>query len=134
MRALLPIALAALAAVLSSAGCAGLEPRPAPLTRAEVIMLAKTGAPAQTIIGELERTRTVILLSGSDIVQLHAAGVPQEVLDYLQRVQIEQVRQDERFASMYYYPSLYRGAYPCFGPMRPYFPGSAYRGWYWPCY
>jgi hypothetical protein len=134
MRALLLIALAALVAVLLLTGCAGLEPRPAPLTRAEVIMLAKTGASPQVIIGELERTRTVILLSGTDIVQLSNAGVPREVLDYLQRVQIEQVRQDERFAMMYYYPPLYRGAYPCFGPMRPYFPGPAYRGWYWPCF
>ena len=134
MRTPFLIALAALAAVLSSAGCAGLEPRPVPLTRTEVIMLAKTGAPAQTIIGELERTHTVILLSGTDILQLSDAGVPREVLDYLQRVQIEQVRQDERFAAMYNYPPLYRGGYPCFGPMRSYFPGPAYRGWYWPCY
>lgn len=134
MRSHRLIALAALAAVLSLTGCAGLEPRPAPLTRAEVIMLARTGASAQTIIAELERTRTVILLSGTDIVQMHDAGVPREVLDYLQRVQIEQVRADERFASMYYYPPMYRGAYPCFGPMRPYYPGPAFRGWYWPCY
>jgi hypothetical protein len=132
MRAL--ALLAALAAVLSSAGCAGLEPLPAPLTRSEVIMLAKTGASAQVIIGELERTRTVLWLSGSDIVQLHEAGVPREVLDYLQRVQIAQARRDERFDLMYpYSPFYYRGAYPCFGA-RGFYPYPAWRGWYGSCY
>jgi hypothetical protein len=132
MRAL---ALAALAATLLMSGCASLEPRPAPLTRSEVIALAKSGASPQAIVGELERTRTVFWLSASDIMQLHAAGVPREVLDYLQRMQIEQVRRDERFDLIWGYPGYYYGGPGrCLGPTPGYYPYRAYRGWYWPCF
>jgi hypothetical protein len=132
MRAL---AFAALVAALLASGCASLEPRPAPLTRSEVIMLAKSGASAQAIIGELERTRTVLSLSGSDIVQLHEAGVPREVLDYLQRAQISQVRREERFDLIWGYPGYYYGgAGRCLGPTPGYYPYRGYRGWYWPCF
>jgi hypothetical protein len=124
----------AFAALLAS-GCAILEPRPAPLTRSELIMLAKTGAPAQTIIAELERTRTVLSLSASDIVQLHEAGVPREVLDYLQRAQIAQVRREERFDLIWAHPGYHvGGAARCLGPASTFHPLHGYRAWYWPCF
>jgi hypothetical protein len=132
MRAL---ALAAFAAALLAAGCAGLAPRPAPLTRSELIMLAKTGAPAQTMIAELERTRTVLSLSASDIVQLSEANVPREVLDYLQRAQIAQVRREERFDLLWGHPGYHLGgAARCLGPASRFHPLHGYRGWYWPCF
>jgi hypothetical protein len=93
-------------AVLVLAGCATVEPRPAPLTREDIVRLSKAGEPAAEIIRRLSDTRTVMLLSGSDIVRLHQDGVPQEVLDHLQRVQIEAIRRRDAFDRAFAWPYL----------------------------
>jgi hypothetical protein len=77
------------------AGCATLD-SPAPLSGAEIVELARAGKTAPEIIAELQRTETVLPLQASDIVSLHDAGVPDEVLDYLQRVQIDALLWRER--------------------------------------
>ena len=124
---------AVLLSVLLVAACASLEPRPKPLTSDEVIGLAKSGSSAQQIIEDLKRTDTVIPLSATEIVRLHDAGVPNEVLDYLQRVQIDEIRWRDRWSQMYWYGPLYRGYSYGFGPC-PWPPiGRPYRGWGWPC-
>lgn len=121
MRTLAALTLAAL--VL--AGCATAEPRPQPLTPQQIVFLAREGKSAQEIIRELERSRTVLLLSASEIVELHEAGVPREVLDHLQRVQIEEIGWRSRF--------LYEPFYPCpWLPRYPY-PFRPLGGWPWGC-
>ncbi len=89
--------------LLALAGCAGLE-RPQPLSGAELVVLAREGKTPQQMIDELKRTDTVLMLQASDIVQLHESGVPNEVLDYLQRAQIEEIRRRERQQQMYWGP------------------------------
>jgi hypothetical protein len=122
---------ALLAAALVAGGCAPLEPRPARLTHDDVIQRAKSALPARAIIEELERTATVLPLSASDIVRLHEAGVPREVLDYMQRAQIEEIRWRDRY--MYFYGPDFRGFYPCPWPHRSAHPSQPIRGWPWPC-
>lgn len=121
--------LAALLCALLVAACAALEPHPNPLTADEVIARAKSGASSKEIIGELWRTDTVIPLSAAEIVRLHAAGVPDEVLDYLQYAQIQEIRWRDRLLQGYWYgPGFYRGFGPCPWPgLRP------YRGGPWGC-
>jgi hypothetical protein len=108
------------------AGCATVDP-PKPLSGADVVALAKDGKTPQQIIDELKRTDTVIPLQASDIVALHESGVPNEVLDYLQRAQIEEMRWRDRNAPFYWYGTLNRGFGPCPWPYRgfnrPYFGG-----------
>ena len=113
-----------------AAGCATLD-RPKPLTSQDVIALAKSGKASKDIIEELKRTDTVIPLSATEIVRLHEAGVPTEVLDYLQRVQIDEIRWRDRWSQMYWYGygPLYRGVGPC--PWPPL--GRPYRGGPWGC-
>jgi len=98
-------------------GCATVD-RPKPLTGAEIVALSKEGRSAEEIIAELKRTDTVLALRASDYVALHDAGVPDEVLNYLQLAQIEDIRWRER--SLYYGPGwgYYYGWGPCFGPYR----------------
>ena len=115
------------------AGCATVE-RPKPFTSGEIIVLSKSGIGAKQIIEELKRTDTVIPLSATEIVRLHDAGVPNEVLDYLQRVQIDEIRWRDRWSQMYWYGPLYRGY--GFGPCPwPYPPGirRPYDGAPWGC-
>ena len=110
-------------------GCATIE-RPKPLTSDELIVLSKSGVGANQVIEELKRTDTVIPLSASEIVRLHDAGVPNEVLDYLQRAQIDEIRWRDRWSQMYWYGPLYRGFGTCPWPgpgLRP------YRGGPWGC-
>jgi len=91
--------LAFSALLLSLAGCAALD-SPPPLSGAEIVELARSGKTVPEIVAELQRTATVLPLSASDIVSLHEAGVPDEVLDYLQRAQIDALLWQER--SMWY--------------------------------
>jgi hypothetical protein len=72
--------------------CAAFAPRPEPLGKDDLVRMARSGASAQVIIERLESTGTVLFLGGSDIVRLHREGVPEEVLDWLQRRQIDEIR------------------------------------------
>ena len=106
-----------LAALLTAAGCATVSVPP--LSAADVMALAKQGKSAEEIIAELKRTDTVLALRASDYVALHQAGVPDEVLDYLQFVQIDEIRWRER--SLYWYGPYYGRYYgwgPWYGPYR----------------
>jgi hypothetical protein len=106
--------------LLCFAGCATVSAPP--LTAADVVVLAKDGRSSKEIIAELQRTNTVIPLKASDYVALHTEGVPDDVLNYLQLVQIEDARWRER--SLYYWngpgwgyynwgPCRYRGRWGC---------------------
>ena len=114
--------------LLSLAGCATLD-GPKPLAGADIVFPAKSGKTAPEIIEELRRTETVLPLQASDIVSLHDAGVPDEVLDYLQRVLIDEIRWRERYSQSFWYgPGYYRGFGPC-----PFPPRRGYRGGPWGC-
>ena len=115
-------------AALMLASCATLQ-GPKPLSGADIVALAKNGKSAPDIIQELERTNTVLALQASDIVGLHEAGVPREVLDYLQRRQIDEIRWSDRYSYSYWYGGggFYRPFAPC--PWPPY--RYPYRGGPW---
>ena len=120
-----------LALLLSTAllcACAAFD-APKQLTGAEIVGLAQSGRTSDQIIDEIKRTNTVLPLQASDIVTLHDSGVPNDVLDYLQRAQIDEIRWRDRYSQGYWYgPGYYRGFGPCpFPPLRP------YRGGPWGC-
>ena len=58
--------------------------------------MAKAGKPAEEIVSELQETRAVYALSASQIVRLHAQGVPEAVLDYMQNAYAESIRRNAR--------------------------------------
>jgi hypothetical protein len=120
--------LAFLLSIALLSACASFD-APKPLTGADIVGLAQSGMPPQQIIDELKRTNTVLPLQASDILSLHESGVSKEVLDYLQRAQIDEIRWRDRYSQGYWYgPGYYRGFGPCpFPPLRP------YRGGPWGC-
>jgi len=77
------------------AGCAGMQRRPPP-TLEQVVEMSQAGKPAEAIIRELQDTRAVYPLTGSQIARLHEQGVPDAVLDYLQNAYTESIRWDAR--------------------------------------
>lgn len=110
-------------------GCATLEKHPNPMSADDVIARARAGANAKEIIAEIFRTDTVIPLGAAEIVRMHEGGVQNEVLDYLQQRQLEELRWRDRFANSYWYgPGFYRGFGPC-----PFPPRRGFRGAPWGC-
>jgi hypothetical protein len=101
-------------------GCATTPAIP-PMTAADVVARSKQGVAPREIIAELQRTHTVLPLRASDYVALSNEGVQKEVLDYLQLVQIEEIRWRERM--------LY-GGWGWYGPGGPCPWGYRYR---WGC-
>ena len=112
--------------LLSLAGCAALEPHPNPLTADDVIARTRNGASSKEIINELFHTNTVIPVTAAEIVRLHEAGVTNEVLDYMQYAQIQEIRWRDQ--SYWYGYGFYRGFGPC-----PFPPRRGYRGGPWGC-
>lgn len=89
---------------LLAGGCAGFEPGPPPLSRADVVQLTRSGEAPGTIVERLKSTQTVLWLSAADIVELRAAGVAIEVLDYLQAAQLAEMRRRSQFDQLLYGP------------------------------
>ncbi len=112
--------------LLALAGCAALEPHPYPLTADDVIVRAKSGASSKDIIEELFRTNSVIPVTAAEIVRLHEAGVTNEVLDFMQYVQLQEIRWRDQ--SYWYGQGFYRGWGPC-----PFPPTRWRRGGPWSC-
>ncbi len=90
--------------VLLAGGCAALEPGPAPLTRADVVQLTRSGERPAAIVERLKSTQTILWLSAADIVELRTAGVAIEVLDYLQAAQLAEMRRRSQFDQILYGP------------------------------
>ena len=125
-----PLAAPLIALALLFAGCATVPGVP-PLTAADVVQMAKQGQSADQIIERLRETRTLLNLRASDYAALGQEGVPPKVLDYLQQVQIEDMRWRERQL----YGGMYGGGfgfgfYNCSWPYGPGF-RRPYRGGYW---
>jgi phage baseplate assembly protein W len=87
--------VAALLCLALLAGCAGMPRRPPPALE-QVVEMSQAGRPAEEILRELQDTRAVYPLTGSQIARLHDQGVADAVLDYLQNAYAESIRWDAR--------------------------------------
>ncbi len=124
MRAL-RIPLLLLIAGLAAACAAPGPPLPPPPTLDEIVRLSAAGVPADDIIQRMRAARAAYRLPASELARLHGEGVPDRVIDYMQRTYIEAERYDEylRTRDLYLWsgwPS-YRGIYP-YGSWYPYWP------------
>lgn len=72
------------------AGCAGFgPPLPPPPTTAEIVQMAKEGVPAEAIIKRIEASRGVYPLPASEFARLRGEGVPDPVIDFMQRTYLD---------------------------------------------
>src|SRR5262245_1451621 len=92
----MPLRLITLACAALLAACASLEPPlpPAPTTAA-IVQMAQEGVAPDTIIKRIEASRAVYPLPASALAKLREQGVPDQVIDYMQRTYIDAVRVDE---------------------------------------
>ena len=99
-----PIRLFIAAFALLVAGCAGFDPGPPPLTKADVVQLSRDGETPAAIIARLKSSGTVLWLSATDIVEMRQAGVAAEVLDHLQATLLTELRFRAQFDQLLYGP------------------------------
>jgi len=119
-------ACALLCAALA-AGCATPQPRlPPPPTPAEIVQMSKDGMTAAAIIDRIEALQGVYPLSASELAKLRDQGVPDPVIDYMQRTYVRAARYDEYLRML----NVYSGyGWPGLGPY-PYGWGYPYP-WGW---
>lgn len=82
------LAAAALASLLGA--CASLAPPlPPPPTTAEIVQMAQVGAGAEEIVERIAASRAVYPLPASAFARLRGEGVPDEVIDFMQRTYVD---------------------------------------------
>jgi hypothetical protein len=95
-RSLTVIAFIVLSSVLLTS-CATLnEPERLPMTLEQVVGLAKDGKDAQTIIGEIQLSRTLFDITASQYAKLSRDGVPDAVIDFMQNGQLKMAERQGR--------------------------------------
>lgn len=84
--------------LLALAGCATspFAEGPPPIAPEQIVEMAKRGDNAATIIGEIQKSRTVYNFTASQFVQLAKDGVPDAVLDYMQQTHLKEVERQAR--------------------------------------
>jgi len=71
-------------------GCAALgPPLPPPPTTAEIVQMARGGVGADEIVQRIAASRAVYPLPASELGRLRGEGVPDEVIDFMQRTYID---------------------------------------------
>ena len=92
----MPMRPATLALAVLLGACASLGPPlpPAP-TAAEIVQMAKDGVASDAIIKRIEASHAIYPLPASELAKLREQGVPDQVIDYMQRTYIDAVRLDE---------------------------------------
>lgn len=87
--------LVTLLAVLS--GCVSMNaPERQPITLEQIVAMAKEGKAATAIIHEIRETRTSYDVMASQYAKLSRDGVPDEVIDFMQRGQLKMAERQGR--------------------------------------
>ena len=109
--------------LLALAGCAtfGEALPPAP-SLAEIVESAKAGQPPQQIIERMQRSRAVYRLPASELAKLREQGVPDAVIDYMQRVHLDVVRFEESVRARSFYGPAWGPWGPAYGWRDPFWP------------
>lgn len=84
--------VAMIMAALGLGGCASMFNTPPPVTVPEIIKLSREGVPDYEIIDKMRKSGTVYRLKASQLAELHAQGVPDSVINYMQRTYLQAVR------------------------------------------
>jgi hypothetical protein len=113
-----PLFLLVVLASLSLLGGCATTPAVPPLSLDEVVQMTKANTPPDEIVRKMKETRTVYLVSASELIKLSKQGVDDKVLDYMQSTAVDQARREERYS---HYGPWY--PYPYYSPFwhrRPY--------------
>jgi hypothetical protein len=68
---------------------------PPPVTVAEIVDMSKAGVPPSEIVAAIQDSGTVYRLSASELANLHAQGVSDQVIDEMQRTYLHSVAENQ---------------------------------------
>ncbi len=119
MRKTLLAAALTISATLFITGCATMGESAPPLTIDSLVERAKKGESNESLLAALRGSRERFVLNGSEFAKLKERGMPDVVLDELQKREIESARLDERMNTQhifwnpwwrghYYHPIIHR--------------------------
>lgn len=107
---------------LAGFGCAT-APRQSPLTVSQVVAMSQAGVPADQIIERMRESGAYYPLSASDLARLRGEGVPDAVINYMQRTYVAEARRRQEYEDWTWYPDTAEEY--LYGGPPPY-------GWPWP--
>lgn len=90
-----------LSLIVSLGACAAFRP-PDPISVAEIVRMSRAGVSPEVIIDRIHQTRSVYPLSAGDFARLHAQGVPEAVLNYMQQTYFDEVARQQAERDFFY--------------------------------
>lgn len=91
------------------AGCATFAPRVPPPTLNEIVQMSAAKVPPEVIIQRIRDSGGVYPLSAATFAKLHADGVDDRVLNYMQVTYLEEIRREEAFRNHHFSPGFWYG-------------------------
>jgi len=76
-------------------GCASWRETVPPVTVPQIVAWSQEGVPASEIIAKIRESGTVYRLEASQLADLRGKGVPDAVINYMQRTYLEAVRRNQ---------------------------------------
>ncbi len=112
MRKLLLVAALSVSATLFITGCATMGEGAPPLTIDSLVERAKKGESNESLLAALRGSRERFVLNGSEFAKLKERGMPDAVLDELQKRELQAAREDEWMrTNQFYWNPWWRGHY-----------------------
>lgn len=90
-------------------GCATFAPRVPPPTLGEIVHMSTAKVPPEVIIQRIRDSGGVYPLSAATFAKLHADGVDDRVLNYMQVTYLDEIRREEAFRSNHFHPGFWYG-------------------------
>lgn len=110
--------LAFIAGSLALTGCAVYNNTQPALPVSDIVQMSQDGAPSKDIIKDIRKTHSVYMLKADQLAELSREGVPDSVLNYMDRTRINAIRQEERSYG-YYGPYDYGSGFWPYGYIWP---------------
>ncbi|MEJ2575072.1 MAG: hypothetical protein P8164_16105 [Gammaproteobacteria bacterium] len=89
--------------LLSMSGCATTRTTPLPVTVSEVRQMVRAGVSTDEIIAKMRASRTVYRLNAAQLAHLKKEGVPDRIINYMQRTYLRAVRRHQAAADWRYW-------------------------------
>ena len=88
------------------AGCASFQGTREPVTVPQIIQMSQDKVPAYEIIERMGKSGTTYRLSAAQLANLRQQGVPDPVINYMQRTYLEAVRREQRLDDWTYWTDV----------------------------
>ncbi len=97
------ISFTILISLLILGGCTVYKYSEPALPVSDIVQMSNEGVPSKDIIKDIRKSHSVYMLKADQIAELSRQGVPDSVLNYMDKTRINSVRQEERMYNYNYW-------------------------------